>query len=87
MKPFQLHQFFFIPSGMQAEPCANEVASLLSRVTYSFMDKIVFYAWRVPDIGINDMPHLPQRQSVETLCHRGMKVSNSYYLVTYRSHA
>lgn len=57
----------------QAEPGQDEVASLFSRVTYSFLDEIVFYAWRVADIGIDDMPRLPQRESADALIRRGLK--------------
>lgn len=60
--------------ALQAEPGQDEVASLFSRVTYSFLDEIVFYAWRVADIGIDDMPRLPQRESADALIRRGMKV-------------
>lgn len=33
----------------------------------------------MPDIGINDMPHLPQRESVEALNRRGLKVFYSAF--------
>ncbi|KAI5122641.1 hypothetical protein M0805_008725 [Coniferiporia weirii] len=50
-----------------AQPSLEDTASLLSRYTYSFLDDIVFYAFRVPDITIKDMPQMPERKKISVL--------------------
>ncbi|KAH8108771.1 hypothetical protein DFH11DRAFT_1057276 [Phellopilus nigrolimitatus] len=54
------------------EPSQEDTVSLLSRYTYSFLDKIVFYAYRVPDVTIADMPHVPARERIEALGQRAL---------------
>ncbi|KAI5122638.1 hypothetical protein M0805_008723 [Coniferiporia weirii] len=50
-----------------AQPCLEDTSSLLSRYTYSFLDDIVFHAFRVPDITVADMPHMPERETIGML--------------------
>ncbi|KAH8108752.1 P-loop containing nucleoside triphosphate hydrolase protein [Phellopilus nigrolimitatus] len=62
----------FRPMMPEDEPSQEDTVSLLSRYTYSFLDKIVFYAYRVPDVTVSDMPHVPARERIEALGKRAL---------------
>ncbi|KAH8113755.1 P-loop containing nucleoside triphosphate hydrolase protein [Phellopilus nigrolimitatus] len=63
----------FRPLTPEDEPSQEDTVSLLSRYTYSYLDKIVFYAYRVPDITVADMPRLPARERIEALGQRALE--------------
>ncbi|KAL5499199.1 hypothetical protein ACEPAH_1717 [Sanghuangporus vaninii] len=62
----------FRPTMPDEEPSAVETCSLLSRYLYSYLDQIVFYAFRVPDITVKDMPELPGPGRIEVLGKRAL---------------
>lgn len=59
----------------QHAPVLKDVVSILSRATFSYLDKIIFYAWRVPDISIKDLPEQLYDLGADTLSKRNFKVS------------
>ncbi|OCB86631.1 P-loop containing nucleoside triphosphate hydrolase protein [Sanghuangporus baumii] len=62
----------FRPTISDEEPSAVETSSLLSRYWYSYLDQIVFYAFRVPDITVKDMPQMPGPGRIEVLGRRAL---------------
>ncbi|EJC97738.1 P-loop containing nucleoside triphosphate hydrolase protein [Fomitiporia mediterranea MF3/22] len=62
----------FRPSSPDDEPSSSETASLLSRYTYSYLDRIVWFAFRVPDITVKDMPEMPGPAKMEVLAKRAL---------------
>jgi hypothetical protein len=58
----------------QATPSPEDTCSLLSSITYSFLDGLIFRAWRVPTIGVDDILVLPDESRSETLRARLMNV-------------
>ncbi|KAI5122640.1 hypothetical protein M0805_008724 [Coniferiporia weirii] len=62
----------FRASTPGAQPSLEDTASLMSRYTYSFLDSIVFHAFRVPDITVADMPHIPEREKIDMLNQRAL---------------
>lgn len=48
--------------------------SILSRITYSYLDHVVFHAYRTKDVAIDDMPPLPEEERIEILAQRVIKV-------------
>ncbi|KLO18945.1 P-loop containing nucleoside triphosphate hydrolase protein [Schizopora paradoxa] len=57
----------FRPSRDDEPPIPAHVAPLMSRLTYGFMDAIIFRAWRVPHIEIDELPPLPVKEEAEVL--------------------
>ncbi|TDL17911.1 P-loop containing nucleoside triphosphate hydrolase protein [Rickenella mellea] len=55
----------FRPQYPDDVPNPEYTCSLLSSLTYSFLDSVVFYAYRVPDITIKDLPPLPRKESAK----------------------
>lgn len=62
----------FRPSTPDAEPSKEEVASILSSLTYSYLDPMVWYAYRVPGVTIKDMPPIPERGKVDAVSKRAL---------------
>ncbi|EJC98299.1 P-loop containing nucleoside triphosphate hydrolase protein [Fomitiporia mediterranea MF3/22] len=60
----------FRPSMPGAEPSASETASLFSCYTFSYLDGIILYATRVPDVTVKDMPQIPAQGRIEALAER-----------------
>lgn len=57
-----------------AQPSLEHTSSLLSRYTYSFLDRIVFYAYRVPDVTVADMPEVPEEHKIKVLSERALAI-------------
>ncbi|TDL20537.1 P-loop containing nucleoside triphosphate hydrolase protein [Rickenella mellea] len=53
----------FRPQYPDEVPNPEYTCSLFSSLTYSFLDPIIFYAYRVPDITMKDLPPLPREES------------------------
>ena len=62
----------FRPSTPDDEPSSQETCCLLSRYLYSYLDRIVFHAYRVPDITVKDMPQLSGPAKIEMLGKRAL---------------
>lgn len=62
----------FRPLTPGAEPSVEETASLFSRYTYSYLDAIVLYAYRAPDVTVKDMPEVPARGKIGALGQRAL---------------
>ncbi|EJC97739.1 P-loop containing nucleoside triphosphate hydrolase protein [Fomitiporia mediterranea MF3/22] len=62
----------FRPSSPDDEPSSAETASLFSRYTYLYLDRVVWYAFRVPDITVKDMPEMPGPGKIEQLSKRAL---------------
>lgn len=45
------------------------------------MDKIVYHAWRVPHLGIDEMPPLPTKEEAEVLRQKNFKVKSKDVLL------
>ena len=56
-------------------PAPEDAASILSRMTFSFVDYIVFHAYYAKDVVLNDMPEVPSVQRAKYLTTRAFKVS------------
>ena len=63
-------------SFTQSRPSPLETVSILSRVTYSFMDRIVFYAFKVPDLKVDSMPEIPDSAMATVLAEQAIPVGN-----------
>ncbi|KLO18951.1 P-loop containing nucleoside triphosphate hydrolase protein [Schizopora paradoxa] len=63
----------FRPIKVEEEPNPSDVAPLLSRLFYTFMDGVIFHAWKVPHIGIEDLPVLPSKEEAEVLGDKGLR--------------
>lgn len=62
----------FRPTTPDDEPSARETCCLLSRYLYSYVDQVVFHAYRAPDITVKDMPRLPGSARIEMLGKRAL---------------
>lgn len=62
----------FRATAVNDRPSAQKTASLLSRYSYSYLDPIVYHAFRVPDIKIEDMPQIPGEGRIEVLAKRAL---------------
>lgn len=60
----------FRPLTADAEPSPFETASLFSRYTFSYLDSIVFHAYRTSNVTINDMPQIPASEKIEVIGER-----------------
>ena len=49
--------------------------SLLSRITYSYLDYLVIRANKVRDVTVDDLPPLPKEEEVVNLAPRLFKVT------------
>ena len=47
---------------------------LLSRITYSYLDKLVYYAWHVPQLALDDLPKLSAKSSASFLRRKAFPV-------------
>ena len=78
---FQGEQFKFIVDIplliclVKDEPVITDTTPLISLATFSYMDKIMFYAWRVPHLGIDEMCPLPVKENADNLRQKGFQVS------------
>ena len=61
------------PSTPGAKPSEEDTASLLSAYSFSFLDKVVFYANRVGNVTPEDMPEVTESDRIETLSKRAFK--------------
>ncbi|TDL15052.1 P-loop containing nucleoside triphosphate hydrolase protein [Rickenella mellea] len=52
----------FRPQYPEDVPNPEDTCSLLSSLTYSFLDPVIFYAYHVPDLTIKDLPPLPRTE-------------------------
>ena len=65
-------------------PAPEDAASILSRMTFSFVDYIVFHAYYAKDVVLNDMPEVPSVQRAKYLTARAFKVSHICEVVSRR---
>ena len=56
-------------------PAPEDSACLLSRITFSFVNHIVFHAYWAKDVVLGDMPEVPTVQRATHLTERAFKVS------------
>lgn len=70
------YEVFGTEDMVQEEPIPASVAPILSRLTYAFMDGIVFHAWKAPHVGIDELPPLPIDQEAEVLRSKTFRVSS-----------
>lgn len=73
-----LYLLYITDGKPQEQPIPADIAPILSRLTYSFMDGIVFHAWKVPHIGIDELPPLPVKEEAEVLRSKTFRVSSLY---------
>ena len=52
----------------------EDSASILSRITFSFMDYIVYRAYRAKDVVLADLPEVPSKQRAIYLARRAFRV-------------
>ena len=51
--------------------------SIFSRITYSYLDPVVFHANRALDVTVDDLPILPEEEKVEALAPKVLKVNST----------
>lgn len=56
------------------EPNPEQTASILSKITYSFLDSIVFLAYRIPHLAHDQLPALADYDHVENFNLESFKV-------------
>ena len=56
----------------------EDTVSLLSRVLYNYLDRIVFHAWRVPSLGVEDMPEVSDQYKGEALRRKSFLVRSRF---------
>ncbi|TDL21471.1 P-loop containing nucleoside triphosphate hydrolase protein [Rickenella mellea] len=62
----------FRPKDPQDLPSPEDTCSLLSSLTYSYLDQIIFYAYSVPNTTIDDLPRLPVSESASILAEKNL---------------
>ena len=53
----------------------EDSASILSRITFGFMDYVIYYAYFAKDVMLADLPEVPSKQQAMYLARRAFKVS------------
>ncbi len=53
----------------------EDTVSLFSRATYGYLSSVVFHAWQVPSITIDEMPELPLKETSTSLRKKTFPVS------------
>jgi hypothetical protein len=59
------------------ESTPEQTASIISSVTYGFLDPLVFLAHRTPHISFSGLPRLAKRDSAATLVRRSFSILDS----------
>lgn len=57
----------FRPLTPDAEPDLYDTSCLFSRYTFSYLDSIVLYGYRAPEVTVKDMPQIPAAEKIEAL--------------------
>jgi hypothetical protein len=65
------------------EPNSEQTASILSMVTYSFLDSIVLLAYRVPHLAHDQLPALTDYDYAHNLKSKSFKVIVNLGLVQF----
>jgi hypothetical protein len=53
------------------------MASYISLIFYSYLDPIILKAWRVPHLGLSDLPALEEKDSAAVLAAEAFPVSSA----------
>ena len=72
------------------QPGVEDTASLISLYTFSFIQNILFFAYRAKQVSIEDLPQISDKRTAVSLDRRVSKVKSSYatcYFVISRLHS
>lgn len=67
------HEYVPLDANSPNEPNSEQTASLVSFLLFSFLDPIVFKAYRVPHLPYEDLPPLADYDRAEHLIHKSFK--------------
>lgn len=59
---------------MQDVPRLPDTVPLISRVTFSYLDKLVYHAWHVPQLTLDDLPKLSVDESTDFIRRKAFPV-------------
>ena len=65
-----------IDAEMARVTAIEDSASILSRITFGFMDYVIYYAYLTKDVMLADLPEVPSKQRAMYLARRAFKVSS-----------
>ena len=52
----------------------EDTVPLLSRILYTYLDRVVFHAWRIPSLGLEDIPEISEQYESEALRRKAFPV-------------
>ena len=61
-----------------SQPGAEDTASLISLYTFSFVQSILFFAYKAKQVSIDELPQLSDKRTAESLDRKVSKVKPSY---------
>ncbi|TDL20550.1 P-loop containing nucleoside triphosphate hydrolase protein [Rickenella mellea] len=74
----------FRPKQSDDVPSPEDTCSILSRVTYTYLDPVIFYAYRVPDIKLEELPPLPPDERSAVLAEKNFPKIDPVQITTKR---